>query len=31
LASIVDDEIRLAKLGELSFRWSDEHVVLVTI
>ncbi len=28
LTGVVDDEIRLAKVLELLFGWSDEHVVL---
>jgi hypothetical protein len=29
LASVVNDKVRLAEICELSFRWSDEHVVLI--
>lgn len=28
MASIVDDEVRFAKVGELFFGWANEHVVL---
>lgn len=28
MAGIVDDEIRLAKVLELLFGWTDEHIVL---
>jgi hypothetical protein len=28
LASVVDDKIGLAKVGEFFFRWTDQHVVL---
>ena len=28
LAGVVNDKVRLAKVGEFFFRWTDQHVVL---